>query len=417
MMSQRKVSSVADLLASVGDASIRQIVATSSLEGAPSFRLSRGQSLVGENGACLCFAPGQDGLELSSDNCIEHLELKTDVDRRAVFNDTTVSGLGALTLRNLRVEGVVQILARDAVKSGHVEAHSIHIKAADARAYGPRPKGYGVEVIPGAFTLWNQQDDPAVALTADLTGLSAGEAGAPVRGSGIFVSGGGDNDGKLLVRRLETGAVHSDGGIASGAPDRITGGVFVVYGAYVDTVCNYGPVTTYGANDMVLDNWGSVDRWVANGRITSLGPSGIGFVNFGVINRLEINEAVETFGRGARGFNVYAGAVKSAEFERVATHGDGAVGVQISQPVGEIKVRHGIETFGGVGDSLVKGVVRTLSAVPLSIKPGGAARRIEIAGGLIAHGKGVVPIEIHGVVEALDVAGGVVAPSDGFDAI
>jgi hypothetical protein len=416
MISQRKVSSVPDLLASVADASIRQIVATSSIEGAPSFRLSPGQSLVGENGACLRFAPRHDGVELSSDNRIEDIELKTDVDRRAVFNDTAVSGLGVLALRHLRVEGVVQIVARDAVKSGHVEAHSIHIKAADARAYEPRPKGYGVEVIPGAFTLWNQQDDPAVALTADLTDLSAGEAGAPVRGSGVFV-GGGDNGGKLLVRRLETGAVYSDGGIAPGAPDRIAGGVFVVYGAYVDSVCNHGLVTTYGANDMVLDNWGSVDRWIAKARITSLGPSGIGFVNFGVINRLEINETIETFGRGARGFNVYAGTVKSAEFERVATHGDGAVGVQISQPVGEIKVRRGVETFGGVGDSLVKGVVRTLSAVPLSIKPGGAARKIEIAGGLIAHGKGVVPIEIHGVVEALDVAGGVVAPNDGFDAI
>jgi hypothetical protein len=35
----------------------------------------------------------------------------------------------------------------------------------------------------------------------------------------------------------------------------------------------------------------------------------------------------------------------------------GAVGIQISQPVGQIKVRRGVETFGGAGDSLVKGVV------------------------------------------------------------
>ncbi len=26
---------------------------------------------------------------------------------------------------------------------------------------------------------------------------------------------------------------------------------------------NAGPVTTYGQNDMVLDNWGRVERWTA----------------------------------------------------------------------------------------------------------------------------------------------------------
>jgi hypothetical protein len=63
-----------------------------------------------------------------------------------------------------------------------------------------------------------------VTITADLTGLSAGRTGAPVRGSGLFVSGGGDGAGRMDVSRLVTGAVFSDGGIAPGTPDRITGG-------------------------------------------------------------------------------------------------------------------------------------------------------------------------------------------------
>ena len=58
---------------------------------------------------------------------------------------------------------------------------------------------------------------------------------------------------------LVTGAVYSDGGIPSGTPDCISGGVFVVQGAFADIVRNRGPVTTYGVNDMVLDNWGVVD--------------------------------------------------------------------------------------------------------------------------------------------------------------
>lgn len=147
-----------------------------------------------------------------------------------------------------------------------------------------------------------------------------------MRGSRIFVSGGGDKAGRLAVRRLETEAVHSDGGIAPGTPDQITGGVFTVYGAHVDLVRNRGPIVTYGVNDMVLDNWGVVDRWTAEAKITPHGPSGIGFVNFDI-----------------------TGAVDLAEFDRVTTHADGAVGIQISQPIGKLVVRRGIETFGGTG--------------------------------------------------------------------
>jgi hypothetical protein len=59
--------------------------------------------------------------------------------------------------------------------------------------------------------------------------------------------------------------------------------------------------------------------------------------------------------------------------QRVTTHADGAVGIQISQPIGRLAVCRGIETFGGTGPSLVKGVVISLSAMGLSIKP--AVRR------------------------------------------
>jgi hypothetical protein len=166
----------------------------------------------------------------------------------------------------------------------------------------------------------------------------------------------------------------------------------------------------------VLDNWGTVDRWTATDKITSHGPSGIGFVNFGSINRLEVNAPIETFGQGARGFNVYAGTVGIADFDRVVTHGNGAAGVQVSQPVGEIKVRRGIETFGGKGQSLVKGVVMNLSATALSVKPGGSIERAEIAGGLVTHGVGVEAIELHGRIGALEVARAEVA-GGGFDKI
>jgi hypothetical protein len=414
----QSADTVEKLVTATKDACIRRIVVRGDLPDAPSIRLSPGQSLRGESDESkITFADGTDGLQISSDNRIHNIRLHASPDRRALFNDTTVDSLGRIELRNVTTTGRVQILARDKVRGGHIDVNGLDIIAADARGEKERPHGYGVYVLHGAFTLWNMQSDESVIVSADLVGLSAGRDGAPVRGSGIFVSGAGDKGGRLNVRRLETDAVYSDGGIAAGTPDQITGGVFTVYGAHVDVVRNRGPVVTYGVNDMVLDNWGVVDRWTAEQKITSHGPSGIGFVNFGIVHELKVSAPIETFGQGARGFNVYTGTVNLAEFDRVITHADGAVGIQISQPIGRLVVHRGIETFGGTGPSLVKGVVINLSAIALSIKPGGSAREIEISGGIKTNGAGVAPIEQHGAIDSLRVTGGFVAAGGGFDKI
>jgi hypothetical protein len=93
------------------------------------------------------------------------------------------------------------------------------------------------------------------------------------------------------------------------------------------------------------------------------------------------------------------------------------VGIQLSQPIGQINVRRGIETLWGTGDSLVKGVVVRLSAIALSIKPGGSARKIVIAGGLISHGEGVCPLESHGAVDSLQITEGFAAVGGRFEKI
>jgi hypothetical protein len=92
-------------------------------------------------------------------------------------------------------------------------------------------------------------------------------------------------------------------------------------------------------------------------------------------------------------------------------------GIQISQPIGKLLVRRGIEIFGGTGESLVKGKVLTLSAIGLSVKPGGSAREIEVSGGIKTNGAGVPPIEQHGAIEMLRVSGGFIAAGGGFDKI
>lgn len=407
---EHQVSSVADLVAATQDANAASIVIRGRLSNVPSIRLAPGQVLQGEgDDAVIAFAAGVDGLQLSSDNQVRNIQLDASPEKRAIFNDTSVDSLGRMWLTGVSATGQVQILARDKVRGGHVDVDGLDVVAADARGQGDRPNGYGVDVLQGAFTLWNMQADESVVISASLEGLSAGRASAPVLGSGVFVSGAGFTGGRLIVSILQTGEVHSNGMIPPGTPNQITGGVFTVFNAHVAVVHNLGPVVTYGVNDMVLDNWGAVDRWVAEEKLTSYGPSGIGFVNFGIVNELKVNAPIETFGQGARGYNVYTGTVNDAEFDRITTHADGAVGIQISQPVGRMVVRRGIETFGGTGDSLVKGVVVKLSAIALSIKPGGSAREIDIDGGVVTNGKGITPIEMLGSIGELRITGGIKA--------
>jgi hypothetical protein len=404
------VNSTDELVRAATDKDVRQIIVDADLDDIPSIKLLAGQNLRSnsEQQPTLTFLDNTDGLQLSSGNSVTDLRLIVSPLRRAIWNDSSVEDLGRIGIHSVQTVGRVQILAKDRVRRGHVEVDGLDILAADVREDQERPHAYGVYVRQGAFTLWNMQADKDVAVTADLIDMSIGRFGSPVLGSGVFV-GGGHRGGRLSVQRLETKAVYVDGRIAPGTADLIAGGVFVVYGCDVDRVTNHGPVMTYGANDMALDNWGAVDRWIAKEKITTFGPSGIGFVNFGSIRDLRLEAPIETFGQGARGFNVYSGTVERAEFDRIVTHADGAVGAQISQPIGTMIVRHGIETFGGEGPSLVKGVVQNLSAIALSIKPGGSAQLIEIAGGLKTHGTNVLPLEQHGTVQRLVIDGGCVS--------
>jgi hypothetical protein len=402
------VKTVEELLQAVADQRFTAIMVDGFLSDVPAIRLSPHQAIVGTSpdSSGLKFLDGADGIELSSDNAVSSLTVVTSPDRLAIWNDESVSGFGTLEIDQVRTVGRVRLFARDRIKSGRVEVRGLDIIEADARGATERPHGYGVFVLQGAFTLWNLQPDPEVKITANISRLSVGRQSAPVLGSGVFVAGQASNGGSLHVERLETGAVYCDGRIKAGTPNQITGGVFVLDGAVADLVENRGPVTTFGANDMALDNWGFVDRWLALDKITTLGPSGIGFVNFGVTRTLELEAPIETFGQGARGFNIYAGTVQTATFDRIITHADGAVGVQISQPAGKIAVRRGIETYGGTGPSLVKGVIQQLSAIALSVKPGGQVDSIEIRGGLKTHGREIPPLEQLGSIRSLSIEGG-----------
>jgi hypothetical protein len=197
--------------------------------------------------------------------------------------------------------------------------------------------------------------------------------------------------------------------------------VGIFWGAHVTDVQNLGTVTTFGDFDMVLDNWGTVDSWVAQKPLTSYGKqTAIGFVNYGTIKEVIVQAPIETFGTGSRGFNEYHGSIQKAEFDRITTHGDAAPGVQIGCPVARLVVHGGIETHGGSGNALVSGKFVQLPAYGLSVNDGGVIEELIVDGGIVTHGSfspagstglssPVPAVDMCGRVGTMSVSGGILA--------
>ncbi|MFJ8153438.1 hypothetical protein [Streptomyces sp. NPDC094468] len=415
-MSQTSVTTHDQLLAAVSGGAT-DIHVKGSIESLPMITLPPGVCL---SGGSLSFRGA--GLRLTADNKISETRLVCPETETAISNDQSRPGLGHMVLRDMSVDGQVLLLAGGTVRDGHVHVENLTILSADVRARAERPHGYGVNALQGAFTLWNRHVDTDSVVSATLRGISVGSEGRPVRGSGVFVGGRGDRSGtpvggRVEVDLLQTGTIIVDGGIAPGTADLISGGVFVQTGAVIRRVINAGPVTTLGANDMVLDNWGEVDEWTSQAAITSRGPSGIGFVNFGTLQKLTVAAPIETWGAGARGFNLYDGTLESATFDSVITHGDGAVGIQITKPLPDLTVENGIRTTGSEGVSLVRGKQVVLKATAFSLKPGGSLRRLRVGGGIATSGANVVSLEIGGDIESMSIEGGVTAHGQGSDTV
>ena len=392
-----------------------------------SLKLPAGTHLrgVGTN-AELHFKEGQPGLMRSADHQIADLRLVADETQIAQGLSDDTDTLGALTISNVRTVGRVHLEGSRA-KRGDLKLDRIHVERADARLAAHRPAGFGVEVLLGGLTVYNFSKDKASRWTLEARNLSGGSREHPLRGSGVFIFCGWfipidaapslapaptQEGGTIELKRLTTGEVHADGGIPKGTPNLITGGVFVGSRVHAQSVVNEGPTTTYGPNDMVLDNWGKINSWIAQAMVTSHGSSGIGFVNFGDIGTLKIQAHIETHGIGARGFNLYDGSLREAEFQSITTYGDGAIGMQLSKPFGTIIVEQDIRTKGGEGDSLVRGKVVHLQVHALSLKPGAKGDEFTVKGQVIAENSTVPDYDFAAppsVINQIEVGGKLIA--------
>jgi hypothetical protein len=411
-----RIVTTADELQDAVKQGAAHITVQGEIRGMPMLALQPGQTLTG---GTLHF--GARGVQLSRDNTLADITIRTSETERAILNDTSVTDLGTLTLHNVRTTGQVALVIGGATRGGHVRVENLQVDRADVRGRAMRPHAYGVDALQGAFTLWNTHADD-VAITAELLNISVGSAGSPVRGSGVFVGGQGNPDGtpqggRVQVKRLTTGDIHADGGIAENTPDLVSGGVFVIYGAFVERVENLGAVTTYGPNDMVLDNWGNVSEWIARAPVVSRGTSGIGFVQFGEIRSLRVEAPIETFGKGARGFNLYAGSLQQATFHSIATHADGGVGIQVSRALPRLRVETSVTTHGGESDSLVKGKVVKLKAYAVSVPEGGHIGELSVGGELRTEGQEVATLQVQGRIDHVDVRGGINALGQHADAV
>ncbi|MEX3609577.1 hypothetical protein VVR12_00800 [Rothia sp. LK2588] len=100
-----------------------------------------------------------------------------------------------------------------------MEADQVFVRRADVRGRVEHTYSFGVDVLQDGFTLWNRNPDSSSEFTATLKGINVGTEETPVRGSGVFVDGYTDREGKLAggsftADLIETGTIVTDGGIA-----------------------------------------------------------------------------------------------------------------------------------------------------------------------------------------------------------
>lgn len=407
-----KVRNYIELQAAVkSDEKIIEVV--NSINAVNGIKLKEGQKLVSkEKDILLSFITG-DGIALTGDNEISGISIQTAPNQRAVYIDSELEDLKAITLKNLTVTGMVQLLTRGNNKTLNVVIDGLDIVSADARNYSERPMKYGVNVYQGALTIYNFNPKEGSEIKVFAENISLGRKNAPVIGSGLFISGFNDESGKVVIEKLTTNDIYSNGMIPTGQPNLITGAIFILYGAHAKEIISNGTVTTYGTNDMVLDVWGSVDHWIAKEAITSFGSSGIGFVNFGYVKDFKAEANIETYGLGARGFNQYDGTIDNASFKAIKTVGDGSIGMQFSKPVGNITIEEGVFTEGSTGETLVKGVIKELQADAISVLEGGSIENLNILGDLVVKGEQVVAYHVNGgLVKAVNLNGKIVVDKE-----
>ncbi|WP_374597968.1 hypothetical protein [Sphingosinicella sp.] len=367
------------------------------VEGLPSFSLQPGQVIVGDGDtAGLAFAA--DGIVLTANNTISGLALLCPAECCAL-RIAADAACGRIALADLHCEGIVHLVFTAANGDTVLYLRNLFVSDADASACLPRPFGNGVEVQQGALTIWNRSETDTT-IAVDARGLRIGDAGKPVRGTGLFVAGQGETGrGKVVLERFETGDVHSDSGLPEGTTQTVSGGIFFLFGVEGDEVGTIGDVSTRGANAVPIDTWARLGLWTVDGNVRSFGPSAVGFVNAGDLGTCKITGTLETFGDGARACCIY-GPTGSFVADTIRTHGRAATGVQVVNRLERLQVRSGLFTAGDAGEGLVKGRMVATPAHGVEVEAGGYLGELD-SGVIEATGRDALAVHVEGTLGAI----------------
>lgn len=409
----RIISTVEELVAASKEKTARYLILRNDLKDVPAIKMMPYQSLVGEfDGRTIEFMPGVDGFCLTKGNELKNLRITADPDRCAIYQDSEVENMNTHHLSRLRVQGLISFIIRGNVKKGRIDASFVHIDYATTMQMEERPNRYEVDMLQGVFTVWNQQEDLEDEIEADITHFSCGSETKPVAGSGLLLCGKGDKSGRIKSTVISCGHIYTKGAIAQGISTLVAAGVSIGYQVLVKNLNNYGRITCYGANEMGIYNWGTVERWSITDRIETHGPNGCGIINAGNIGKMTFTHEIETFGVGARGFYMFDGVAKDIHFERIVTRGDAACAIQFTNYIDRISVSGGIEVYGNALNVKFADTVMKASADGINVKPGGTIRVLKITGDVIVHGNEANAIHNEGGIEQLLVSGKVLATGE-----
>lgn len=408
----RIINTVEELVAASQDRTARYLILRNDLTDVPPISLMPFQSISGEfDGKKIRFKPGAEGFCLSKGNELKNLMIETDPDQRAIYQDQEMESMSTHHLSRLSVQGQISFIIGDKTQKGRIDVSFVHVKQAATMQLTDRPNRFGVDMLQGAFTIWNKSQNNCE-IEVDIAHFSCGSETAPINGAGLVIAGTDEQMGRVKVNVLTCGNIYTKGEIGAGVADLVGAGIAVCYQALVRHLHVYGRITCYGGNEMGIYNWGTIERASMTERIETHGANGCGFINAGNIGKFNFMHNIETYGTGARGFYMFEGAAKEIHFNKVTTHGDAASGIQFDRYIDVMTISEGVEVFGNALNVLFADSVVKASADAISIKHGGTMRLLKVSGSLISHGNEVRTIYNEAAIEKMMVSGQVLATGE-----
>ncbi|MGV3023748.1 hypothetical protein ACEE60_08950 [Streptococcus suis] len=143
----------------------KEIVITRTMTFASSIYLPAGIDIKGqaqENSVLpTVFFSHSDGFILKGDAKISNLTISALQDKKAIslVPQQVRDNFGQISLENLIVDGQISMIFRAPTMTAHVDTHNVLVRKADTRTYLEQPQKYGVNVLQGAYTIYNFNPD------------------------------------------------------------------------------------------------------------------------------------------------------------------------------------------------------------------------------------------------------------------